>query len=373
MVWPVRAGRWRRMDHVSGLTEQGIAGLRLRDRSARVAAVGGSCTCGRARGAVRLVAEVDRTRALRVALLRAGRVLVRRECRRGGLDDLRDRQFRGTAAGARPTGVRPDITRGGTGVGAGVVLTALSTTPLKDLARRRSSRTPESTAAAVSYVAAKLSLLADGSEYARHSGVNVRIGASRRCAVPSRATRLRHRGTGAGGARRPHRRSMRGLCSASAIRSRVGRQPYRGISSILVVLHHAAEWPASTSSPMAAIGHQLPLRPPPFRPAVCWRAADYRCCVIAALGKGRGQQAVLSVARHQSRPVSIMTAEPATPPPSAAPSSPAAGAPSEAAGKPPSSARKPAQAHAARPVHGGRRDLSAPLPIRGAGAALALQ
>ena len=225
--------------------------------------------------------------------------------------------------------------------------------------------TPESTAAAVSYVAAKLSLLADGSEYARRSGVNYES-----ALVPLRRAVESDRFGIVAQVLAVHDGCTADQCRAFALLrdpSRVGDNLI-GHKFDLVVLHHAAEWPASTSSPMAAIGQSAAAAPSTIPPGGL-PGGPPTAAGVSSPPSGKGAASKLFFPSSASiPPVSIMTAEPATPPPSAAPSSPAAGAPSEAGGKPPPSARKPAQATqqaSRRPTN-----LNAPLPIQVPGAAL---
>ena len=111
--------------------------------------------------------------------------------------------------------------------------------------------TPEATAAAVSYVAAQLALLADGADYARRTDPNYEtaLGELRRAAEIDRFGIVAHVLT------------VRDNCTPEACRAFALLSDPGHVSTNLAehtydffVVRHAAAWPAAASAPTAALG-----------------------------------------------------------------------------------------------------------------------
>jgi hypothetical protein len=190
---------------------------------------------------------------------------------------------------------------------------------------------PEAAAAAVTYVAAQLSLLADASEYERRSGANYEqaLGALRHAVEADRFGIVAHVLADRDGCTADLCAAFGLLRDKSQVSENISEHKYESY-----VLHHATEWPQSPLSPVAAnvppavaqpaATPPAPAAPPPSAPPPQASAAP---------GKGLFFPSSASIPA-----VSIMSAEPSGPPPgNAAPDTP----------KPtPPPARKPAPAPA---------------------------
>jgi hypothetical protein len=181
--------------------------------------------------------------------------------------------------------------------------------------------TPEAAAAAVAYVTAQLSLLADGSAFERRSGANYEsaLGGLRHAVETDRFGFVAHVLAARDGCTADRCEAFALLRDTSQVGDNLSRRRYESR-----VLRHVAEWPQSELSPMAA---NAPAPSPPHAPLPTQSSAS------AASGKANG----LYFPSSASIPaVSIMSAEPSLPQQQAAP-------PADAfARTPPPVARKPA-------------------------------
>jgi hypothetical protein len=189
---------------------------------------------------------------------------------------------------------------------------------------------PEAAAAAVTYVAAQLSLLAEGSEYERRSGANYEqaLGTLRHAVEADRFGIVAHVLADRDGCTADLCAAFGLLRDKSQVSENISEHKYESY-----VLHHATEWPQSPLSPVAANvppAAAQPAAPPPGPPSPPPSGSPPQA--NAAPGKGLYFPSSASIPA-----VSIMSAEPSGPPPgSAAPDAPKAAAP----------ARKPAPAPA---------------------------
>ena len=190
--------------------------------------------------------------------------------------------------------------------------------------------TPEAVAASVAYVTAQLSLLADGSEYERRSGADYEsaLAGLRRAVESDRFGIVAHVLADRDGCTADRCVAFGLLADTSQVSDNLLGHKYESYVS-----HHAAEWPQSVLSPVAAnapsASPSSPSPAPPPAPLPTQNSAS------AAVGKPNG----LYFPSSSSIPaVSIMNAEPT------GAQQPGA-APADAAAKPPTPvARKPAPA-----------------------------
>ena len=185
--------------------------------------------------------------------------------------------------------------------------------------------TPEATAAAVSYVAAELSLLADGSAYASRSGLSYRLTLStlRRAAEIDRYGIVAHVLAVRDGCTADQCGAFALLHDSSQVSDNIVGRKYE-----FYVLRHASEWPPSAPSPVAV---NVP-PPPPYQTPAAGPASP---------GKA-GPNNLFFPSSASIPPVSIMNAEPG--------GAPQAGAAADPGAKPPVPPRKPAQ-QAKRPAN----------------------
>ena len=196
--------------------------------------------------------------------------------------------------------------------------------------------TPEATAAAVSYVAAELSLLADGSAYASRSG----LGYGSTLSTLRRAAEIDRYGIVA------HVLAVRDGCTADQCDAFALLHDSSQVSDNIVgrkyefyVLRHASEWPPSAPSPVA-----VNVPPPPYQTPAAGPASPAKA----------GPNNLFFPSSASIPPVSIMNAEPGGQPPQA-------GAATDPAAKTPIPPRKPAQQ--------ARRPASPPVQLRPAASA----
>jgi hypothetical protein len=184
--------------------------------------------------------------------------------------------------------------------------------------------TPESTAAAVSYVAAELSLLADGSDYASRSGLSYEstLSTLRSAAEIDRYGIVAHVLAVRDGCTADQCGAFAFLHDSSRVSDNIVGRKYE-----FYVLRHASEWPPSALSPVAVNVPPPPSQIPAPGPASPAKAAPNNLFFPSSAS---------------IPPVSIMNAEPGGPPPQA-------GATADPAAKPPVPPRKPAQ-QARRPA-----------------------
>jgi hypothetical protein len=185
--------------------------------------------------------------------------------------------------------------------------------------------TPETTAAAVSYVAAQLVLLADATEFAHRGGNFEAVLANlRHAAETDRFGIVAHVLSVRDGCVADQCRAFALLRDASRVNSNLNDRTYE-----VYVVRHSAGWPAAANAPMAAAS------PPASAPAAASAPGPQGTTGSVA---GRTPPGNLFFPSSASiPPVSIMNAEPSPP---AAPPAPAA-APPEQAAKPPTPSRKP--------------------------------
>jgi hypothetical protein len=207
---------------------------------------------------------------------------------------------------------------------------------------------PEATAASVAYVAAQLSLLADGSEYERRSGAN----------YESALRGLRHAIEADRFGIVAHVLAEREDCMADRCDSFRLLRDTRQVSDNLRgrkydsnVTRHASEWLQSALSSMAANSGPASL-PPPAAPLPTPPRNS------AAVASAKAAPNGLYFPSSASIPaVSIMSAEPTGPPQQAAPAEASGKAPAPAARKP----APPAQ-QARRPLNPAAPGRPAPAP-----------
>jgi hypothetical protein len=179
--------------------------------------------------------------------------------------------------------------------------------------------TPETAAASVAYVAAQLSLLADGSEYERRSGANYEqaLGGLRHAIETDRFGIVAHVLAFRDGCTAERCNAFGLLRDAAQVSDNLTGRKYE-----FYVLRHAAEWPPTAFSPVAA-NSPLPSNsaaPPPQTPAPAAKTAP---------------NGLFFPSSASIPAVSIMNAEPSGP-------QQQAGAAADAAAKPPTPiARKP--------------------------------
>jgi hypothetical protein len=202
--------------------------------------------------------------------------------------------------------------------------------------------TPEAAAASVAYVTAQLSLLADGGEYERRSGANYEsaLGGLRHAVETDRFGIVAHVLANRDGCTADRCAAFGLLRDTSQVSDNLHGHKYESY-----VMHHAAEWPQSVLSPVAAnTPESVPSSPPAPLPARVQNSAS------AAAGKPNS----LYFPSSASIPaVSIMSAEPGG----------QAAAPADVTAKPPAPAiRKPTPStqQARRPTN-----LAAPAPAPG--------
>jgi hypothetical protein len=183
--------------------------------------------------------------------------------------------------------------------------------------------TPEATAASVAYVTAQLSLLADASEFERHSGANYEsaLASLRRALETDRFGIVAHVLADRDGC-------TENLCAAFGLLRDTSQvsENLSGHKYETYVVQHSAEWPQSALPPVAANS-----APPSAAPQV----APLASAAPATSAKGT-PNGLYFPSSASIPPVSIMNAEPPGPPQQAA--TPAA----DGTAKPPTSAsRKP--------------------------------
>jgi hypothetical protein len=195
---------------------------------------------------------------------------------------------------------------------------------------------PEAAAAAVTYVAAQLSLLVDGSEYERRSGANYEraLGTLRHAVEADRFGIVAHVLADRDGCTADLCAAFGLLRDKSQVSENISEHKFESY-----ILHHATEWPQSPLSPVAA--NMPPAAPPPVPASPPSSAPPPQA--NAAPGKGLFFPSSASIPA-----VSIMSAEPSGPPPgSAAPDTPkdtpkSAAAPARKPAPPPAqTARRP--------------------------------
>jgi hypothetical protein len=209
--------------------------------------------------------------------------------------------------------------------------------------------TPEAAAASVAYVTAQLSLLADGGEYERRSGANYEsaLGGLRHAVETDRFGIVAHVLANRDGCTADRCAAFGLLRDTSQVSDNLHGHKYESY-----VMHHAAEWPQSVLSPVAAnTPESVPSSPPAPPPARVQNSAS------AAASKPNG----LYFPSSASIPaVSIMSAEPGGQ--AAPPADVTAKPPADGTAKPPAPAiRKPTPStqQARRPTN-----LAAPAPGR---------
>lgn len=208
---------------------------------------------------------------------------------------------------------------------------------------------PETAAASVAYVAAQLSLLADGNDYERRSGASYEsaLGALRHAVEADRFGLVAHVLADRDGCTADRCAAFALLRDTSQIADNINGHKYESY-----IVHHALEWPQSSLSPVAAATSvpsaataSSPTAPPSAAPATAASAA-----------KPNG---LFFPSSASIPPVSIMSAEPpgAPPaggevakPPASADKPPASGDKSPASGDKPAAtaAHKPAPQQPAR-------------------------
>jgi hypothetical protein len=213
--------------------------------------------------------------------------------------------------------------------------------------------TPEAAAASVAYVAAQLSLLADGNEYERRSGADFEsaLGGLRHALATDRFGFV------------AHVLEDRDRCTADRCDSFALLRDTSRVAGNLIehkydsyVTHHSSEWLQSALSLVAAnsppASPPLSAPPPPASPT-----ASVQNSASAASGKA-ASNGLFFPSSASIPPVSIMSAEPTGPPPQASAA--------DAAAKPPAAAaRKPApatQQQAHRPANLAPPGRPAPAP-----------
>jgi hypothetical protein len=181
---------------------------------------------------------------------------------------------------------------------------------------------PEATAASVAYVAAQVSLLAEGTDYERRSGVSYEsmLGGLRRALETDRFGIVAHVLADRDGCTAARCDSFRLLRDPRQVSGNLTERKYDS-----TVMRHASEWLQSALSLVAA--NSTPASPTPPLPA------QNSTSVASAKPNGLYFPSSASIP-----PVSIMTAEPTGPPQQSA-------APADASGKtPPAVTHKPAPA-----------------------------
>jgi hypothetical protein len=158
--------------------------------------------------------------------------------------------------------------------------------------------TPEAAAASVAYVTAQLSLLADGGEYERRSGANYEsaLGGLRHAVETDRFGIVAHVLATRDGCTADRCDAFALLRDASQVSDNLSGHKFESY-----VMHHAAEWPQSVLSPVAA--NSPPAAPAPL-PAGVQNSAS------AAAGK-TVPNGLYFPSSASIPPVSIMSAEPA--------------------------------------------------------------
>lgn len=184
---------------------------------------------------------------------------------------------------------------------------------------------PEAAAASVAYVAAQLSLLADGSDYERRSGASYgeALGGLRHAVETDRFGIAAHVLADRDGCTANRCQAFALLHNASQIIDNISGHKYESY-----ILHHAPEWPQSPLSPVAAVA---PVPSPP--------AALPTPPVGAAPAPPAKPNGLFFPSSTSIPAVSIMNAEPVGTP-----------APAADAAKPPTAAAKPAAAAARKPA-----------------------
>jgi len=187
---------------------------------------------------------------------------------------------------------------------------------------------PEAAAAAATYVAAQLSLLAEGSEYERRSGANYEqaLGGLRHAVEADRFGIVAHVLSDRDGCTADLCAAFGLLRDKSQVSENISEHKYESY-----VLHHATEWPQSSLSPVAANVPPAVAQPATPPPSGSPPQAN------AAPGKGLFFPSSASIPA-----VSIMSAEPSgSPPGTTAPDTPkAAGAPARKPVPPPAQTAK---------------------------------
>jgi hypothetical protein len=199
--------------------------------------------------------------------------------------------------------------------------------------------TPEATAASVAYVTAQLLLLADGSEFERHSGANYEaaLGGLRHAIETDRFGIVAHVLADRDGCTQTRCDTFRLLRDTSQVSDNLSGHKYESY-----VMHHATEWFQSALGPMAA-NTALPSPGPSPVPAPVPALPPNAAAPTAAAKTASGGLYFPSSASIP--PVSIMNAEPTGPP---QPSAAAA----DGITKPPAQpARKPTAQQARRPIN----------------------
>ena len=200
--------------------------------------------------------------------------------------------------------------------------------------------TPESTAAAVSYVVAQLSLLADGSDYAGRGGFGYEstLAGLRHAAEIDRYGIVAHVLAARDGCTADQCGAFALLHDTSRVSDNLVGRKYE-----LYVSRHAPEWPPTAFSPVAVNVPSPPLPP-----------SQAQAPVPASSAKSAPNN-LFFPSSASIPPVSIMSAEPSVP-------QPQAGAPGDA--KPPTSPRKPAppSQQARRPTNLNAQPQARPAP-----------
>jgi hypothetical protein len=202
--------------------------------------------------------------------------------------------------------------------------------------------TPEATAASVAYVTAQLSLLADGSEFERHSGASYEaaLGGLRHAIETDRFGIVAHVLADRDGCTEERCDTFRLLRDTSQVSDNLSGRKYESY-----VMHHATEWFQSALSAMAA--NTAPPSPVPLPGSLPGSSP------VAALPPNAAPPASAKTASGglyfpssaSIPPVSIMNAEPTGPP------QPGAAAADGTAKPPTQAARKPTAQQARRPVN----------------------
>jgi hypothetical protein len=203
--------------------------------------------------------------------------------------------------------------------------------------------TPEATAASVAYVAALLSLLADGSEYERRSGADYEaaLGGLRHALASDRFGIVAHVLADRDGCTADRCGGFRLLPDTSRVSENLIGHTYDSY-----VMHHASDWLQSALSlvaantPPASPSQSPPSPPPPGSPPAALQSS-------ASAASGKPASKGLYFPSSASIPaVSIMNDEPTGPPQQIAPTDTAAKSPAAAARGP-----APATQQARRPAN----------------------